>query len=177
MRRPFRFLVLAFPLLALAPSEALGQAEWTQFSSDDGTFRAVFPKTPEINSGSEIKAGIASTTHVVAASNIGVFCSVSYTDYSPRLGGSPREELESNREDFLNQFRATLVESHDSILEHARGEPLPALAFAAVNETDAFRLFVAVDGLRSYIILAASDKTSPNDADMDRCIDGFHLTR
>jgi hypothetical protein len=52
-----------------------------------------------------------------------------------------------------------------------------ALAFSAANDDDMFKLFVAVDGSRSYMVLTASEKTHPDDADMDRCIDGFHLNR
>ena len=177
MQRSCLFATILVPLLGFAVSSAAAQADWMQFSSFDGEFTAAFPKAPEDNADSGMAGGVTATTHILAASNVDVFCSVSYTDYSPQLNADPRDEMEASRETFLSQFHAVLIESHPSILEHARGDALPALAFSATNDDDMFKLFVAVDGSRSYMVLTASEKTHPDDADMDRCIDGFHLTR
>ena len=177
MRRSYLFATPLVALLGFAAAGAAAQADWTQFSSFDGEFTALFPQSPEDNADSGVTGGVTATTHILAASNVDVFCSVSYTDYSPRLTADPLDEMESSRENFLSQFHAVLIESHSSILEHARGNALPALAFSAANDDDMFKLFVAVDGSRSYMVLAASEKIHPDAVDMDRCIDGFHLTR
>jgi len=165
------------PLFGLAAYDAAAQSDWTMFSSLDGQFSAVFPQAPEDNADSGTSGGITATTHILAASNPNVFCSVAYTDYTPQLNAAPRDEIEMSRANFLSQFHAMQIDSHDSLLEHAPGDALPALAFSAANEEDLFKLFIAVNGSRSYMVLAASQKADPHDADMDRCIAGFRLTR
>jgi len=176
MRRSYWFAAAVIPFLACLSSQAPAQSDWTEFSSPDGKFAAVFPEKPEVNADGGKAGGITAITHILAASNVDVFCSVTFTDYSPRLDSSAREEMEANRDNFLNEFKAMLIESHDTMLAQATGDALPAMIFSAANEVDTFRLFVAVDQLRSYMILAASQKANPDDADMDRCIGGFHLT-
>jgi len=176
MRRSYWCAAAIIPFLVFVSSQDPAQSDWTEFSAPDGTFTAVFPESPEVNADRGKSGGISAITHILAASNVDVFCSVSFTDYSPRLDGSAREEMEANRDNFLNEFKAMLIESHDTTLAHAVGDSLPAMIFSATNDVDIFRLFVAVDGLRSYMILAASQKASPDDADMERCIGGFHLT-
>jgi len=177
MRSSSLVAALLVPMLLTAAGEASAQSDWMQFSSFDGQFTAVFPEAPELNADSGTAGGVTATTHILAASNVDVFCSVSYTDYTPRLEADPLDEMEANRDNFLREFHAVLIESHPSILEHTRGDALPAIAFSAVNDEDTFKLFVAVDGSRSYMVLAASQKSNPDDADMNRCIDGFHLAR
>jgi hypothetical protein len=176
MRHSHWFAAAVIPLLVFVSSGAPAQSDWTEFSSPDGKFTAIFPQSPEVNADRGNAGGITAITHILAASNIDVFCSVTFTDYSPRLDSSAREEMEANRDNFLSEFKAMLIESHDTVLAHAVGDALPAIAFSAANDVDTFRLFVAVDGLRSYMILAASQKASPDDDDMDRCIGGFRLT-
>ena len=146
-------------------------AGWTKYISDEGRFSVFMPGTPEEKvETTQSEHGPYTTTLVILRQPRNVFL-IGWVDYDPSFNFNRQAELEANRDMFVKNINARLLETHST-----RIDGYQALEFTAENANRVFRSRVYMVGRRPYQIVIGSPKGVDDSVNVDRFFSSFKIS-
>ena len=96
---------------------------------------------------------------------------IGYVDYDPSFRFDRQAELAANRDQFIKNLQATLVESRNLTIDG-----FPVLEFTAVKEERMFKARVYIVGRRPYLIVLGTPKSVDDAPALNRFFNSFKIT-
>ncbi len=144
---------------------------WSTFTSETGRFSVLMPGKPTDSSKTVDSQPGPYTTHLfVLRSGADVFV-VGWVDYDPRFNFERQAELEANRDNFVKNLNATLLETRNLKIDGFQ-----AIEFAAETEDRIFRSRVYMVGRRPYQIIIGSPKNLDDSVKVNKFFNSFKVT-
>ena len=144
---------------------------WAKFTSRDGRFSVIIPGIPKDQVQTTPSNIGPYTTHLFTLRNPRHVFLIGYVDYDPTFNFHPQAELEANRDQFVKNLEATLVNSRN-----VRVDGYPALEFTAVKEERIFKARVYIVGRRPYLIVLGTSKGVDDAPALNRFFNSFKIT-
>lgn len=96
---------------------------------------------------------------------------VGWVDYDPRFNFERQAELEANRDNFVKNLNATLLETRNLKIDGFQ-----AIEFSAETEDRIFRSRVYLVGRRPYQIIIGSPKNLDDSVKVNKFFNSFKVT-
>jgi hypothetical protein len=164
--RPPRTTPTATPSTTGTPS-----GTWSTFTSETGRFSVLMPGKPTDSSKTVDSQPGPYTTHLFVLRNGSDVFVVGWVDYDPRFNFERQAELEANRDNFVKNLNATLLETRN-----VKIDGFQAIEFAAETEDRIFRSRVYLVGRRPYQIIIGSPKNLDDSVKVNKFFNSFKVT-
>ena len=136
-----------------AATTAAVEGVWSTFSSKPGRFSVLLPGTPvDLIETKSSEQGPYTTHLYILKDQRNVFV-IGWVDYDPSFNFNRHLELEMNRDKFIQNQKARLLETRD-----IRIDGYQAIEFTAEAPEQIFRSRVYMVGRRPYLIIVGSPK-------------------
>lgn len=144
---------------------------WSTFTSEAGRFSVLMPGTPSDSSTTVPSQPGPYTTHLFVLRNGANVFVVGWVDYDPGFNFERHAELEANRDNFVKNLKATLLETRNLKIDGYH-----AIEFKAETEDRVFRSRVYMVGRRPYQIIIGSPKNLDDSVKVDKFFNSFKVT-
>ena len=144
---------------------------WAKFTSDEGRFSVVMPGVPEDSVETKPSDHGPYTTHMFVLRHQGKVFLIGYVDYDPSFNFNRQAELEMNRDNFIKNLNATLLNTRS-----LRIDGYQVLEFTAEAPQRIFRSRVYMVGRRPYQIVIGSPKGVDDSVTINRFFNSFKVT-
>ena len=155
-------------LAIVASSSGQQGTNWVKVSPLGGGFTVMMPAKPE----EETKAESDYSSHTFIAKTTKTIFLVSYGDYAPSIRLDEAGELAANRDNFVRNLSAKLIESKDMTKDGR-----PGLEFTAESDMLTARCRVYLFGNRVFMIAAAVFKGNTDAENVERFVSSFAFTK
>ena len=145
---------------------------WAKFTSAEGRFSVFIPGTPtnEVKTTQSNDIGPYTTRLYRLIQRPHVFL-IGYVDYDPSFRFDRQAELAANRDQFVKNLQATLVESRNLTIDG-----YSALEFTAETPERVFKSRVYIVGRRPYLLVIGSPKGLDHTFALNRFFNSFKIT-
>ena len=152
----------------LIPGQQHDGKTWIKFTSEPGRFSALLPVQPTQQTETTPSDHGDYITHMfIAKSGLNVYV-IAWVDYDPSFQFRPTNELDANRDNFTKGLNATLVSSHNLILNGYQ-----ALEFTAETSEATYRSRVFIVGRRPYQLVVRTSKGIEDKENTKRFFESF----
>lgn len=110
------------------------------------------------------------TTHLFILRNGSNVFLIGWVDYDPRFNFNRQAELEANRDNFVKNLKATLVDTRDMKIDGYQ-----AIEFTAETDDRIFRSRVYMVGRRPYQIIIGSPKNLEDSEKVNKFFNSFKV--
>ena len=155
-------------LVMIASSSGHQGTDWVKVSPLGGGFTVMMPGPAE----EETKAESDYSSHTFIAKTKETIFLVSYGDYAPSIRLNVAGELTANRDNFVKNLGAKLIESKDMVMDGR-----PGLEFTAESDRLTAKCRVYLFGNRVFMIAAAVWKGNTDPENVDRFVSSFAFTK
>jgi len=146
---------------------------WVRFTSDPGRFSVLMPDFPKAEEPKTTQSDHGPyTTYLFITRTPGSIYLIGWVDYDPNFTFNPHQELEANRDNFVNGVGATLLDSRPLTIDGFQ-----AIEFIAENVERRFKSRVFLVGRRPYQIIIVSPKGADDSVSTSRFFNSFKVTR
>ncbi len=144
---------------------------WSIFTSKAGRFSVLLPGTPTETIETKQSDQGPYTTYLYILREQGNGFLIGWVDYDPTFNFNRQLELEMNRDKFIENQKAKLVETRQ-----IRIDGFLAIEFTAETTDQIFRSRVYMVGRRPYQIIISSPKGLDDSANVNRFFNSFKVT-
>ena len=144
---------------------------WAKFTSEEGRFSVFMPGTPKDQVQTTPSEFGPYTTRLYRLIQPPHVFLIGYVDYDPSFRFDRQAELAANRDQFVKNLKATLVESRNLTIDG-----YTALEFTAEIPERIFKSRVYIVGRRPYLIVLGSPKGVDNSFALNRFFNSFKIT-
>lgn len=150
---------------------AISEAGWSMFTSKPGRFSVLLPGTPteQIETKQSDQGPYTTYLYILKEQANGFL--IGFVDYDPSFNFNRQLELEMNRDKFIQNQKAKLLESRE-----IRIDGFLAIEFTAETPDQVFRSRVYMVGRRPYQIIISSPKGLDDSANVNRFFNSFKVT-
>ena len=153
------------------PPNGIPSNTWSTFTSEAGRFSVLMPGKPSDTSKTVDSQPGPYTTHLFVLRNGANVFVVGWVDYDPRFNFERQTELEANRDNFVRNLKATLVETRNVKIDGYQ-----AIEFTAETDDRIFRSRVYLVGRRPYQIIIGSPKNVDDSVKINKFFNSFKVT-
>jgi hypothetical protein len=144
---------------------------WAKFTSEEGRFSVFIPGTPKDQVQTTPSEFGPYTTRLYTLRHPRHVFLIGYVDYDPSFKFDRQAELAANRDQFVKNLRATLVNSRNVTIDG-----YSALEFTAETPERIFKSRVYIVGRRPYLIVIGSPKGVDDSPALNRFFNSFKIT-
>ena len=155
-------------LVIVASSSGQQGTDWIKVSPLGGGFTVMMPGMPE----EETKTESDYSSHTFIANAKKTIFLVSYGDYAPSIRLDVTGELAANRDNFVKNLSAKLIESKGVAMDSR-----PGLEFTVESDTLTAKGRVYLFGNRVFMIAAAVLKGNTDTENVNRFVSSFAFTK
>ena len=143
---------------------------WVRFNSDSGRFTVLMPLTPQ-EKIQTVQSSIGPyTAHLFSVrSGRSVFV-VGWVDYEPTFTFNVQSELKANRDNFIQERKATLITSNNITIDGHQ-----SLEFTAESVDTVYKSRVFIVGRRPYQLITETVKGVDDSANTTRFFESFKI--
>lgn len=144
---------------------------WSTFTSETGRFSILMPGKPSDSSETVDSQPGPYTTHLFVLRNGTDVFLVGWVDYDPRFNFNRQAELEANRDNFVKNLKATLLETRAVKIDGYQ-----AIEFTAEVGDRIFHSRVYMVGRRPYQIVIGLPKNQDDSEKVKKFFNSFKVT-
>ncbi len=144
---------------------------WSTFTSEAGRFSVLMPGKPTDSVKTVDSQPGPYTTHMFVLKNGADVFVIGWVDYDQRFNFDRQAELEANRDNFVKNLKATLVETRNLKIDG-----FPAIEFAAETKETIFRSRVYMVGRRPYQIIIGTPKNLDDSVKVNKFFNSFKVS-
>jgi hypothetical protein len=161
------------PARTTPPSNAVDTSGWIRFTSDMGRFSVLMPEIPteQTPTTTPTEHGPYTTHLFITKAQKSIFL-IGWVDYDPNFNFDRQQELEANRDNFVNGVKATLMDSRPLTIDGYQ-----AIEFIAETEERRFKSRVYLVGRRPYQMVVVSAKGEDDSVSVSRFFNSFKVSR
>lgn len=143
---------------------------WVRFNSELGRFTIMMPLPPEEKIETVQSGAGPYTTHLFTVrSGRSVFV-VGWVDYDPTFNFNVQSELNANRDNFVQEIKATLIDSNNKTINGYQ-----SLEFTAESADTIYKSRVFIVGRRPYQLITGTVKGVDDSANTTRFFESFKI--
>lgn len=154
------------------PPPVAAATAWSTFTSAEGRFSVLMPGQPTIDKKETVQSEHGPyTTHLMVLRDTRNVFIIGWADYDPSFNFNRRAEMEMNRDVFVTDMKAKLLNSREVILDGYR-----AIEFTAETTDKIYKSRIYMVGRRPYQIVIGSPKGVEDSASIDRFLNSFKVS-
>ena len=161
------------PSRTTPPSNTVDTSGWVRFTSELGRFSVLIPEIPTAETPKTVQSDHGPyTTHLYITKVQNNIYLIGWVDYDPNFNFNRQQELEANRDNFVNGVKATMTDSRPLTIDGYQ-----AIEFIAETAERTFKSRVYMVGRRPYQIVVVSAKGAEDSVNVNRFFNSFKITR